>query len=208
VIYLYDNAICDDLRESFEPENDKSPVVKVMNPEVAIGLAAQIQEDSITFPVAALYRSEDFQVDVVRTNFRRIHTGIATVIDPETNNIYSEKSLPITLSYDLTLLATNMYDMDEMVKEIMFKYSDMYFLTIKLPYESNRKMRFGVVVDLNKPIARKSSNPEYLTTGQLYQTTIPLKCEGCVLVTYTPQHLQRMVEDDTIVILDPKPKNK
>ena len=95
------------------------------------------------------------------------------------------------MSYNLTVLTTNTTDMDELVKELLFKYTNMYFVVISLPYECKRQIRFGVTL-ADDTIERSSSSSEYLTSGQLYQSIIHLKCEGCVLVSYTPAKLQRI----------------
>lgn len=190
MIYCYDAAIVDDLIHSFNPDHVDEPVVKVIAPDGMLGLAAQIQNDEIKFPIVALTRVAD-SVDSNRMNFTRAHKGTFSVIDPSTNELYYEKSIPIDLQYNLTVLTTNTADMDEIVRELIFKYISMYFLTITLPYECSRKVRFGVIVDSSKTIDKSSGSFEYLENGQLYQTIIPLKCEGCVMVTYTPVKLKR-----------------
>lgn len=191
ILYLYDNAICEDLQKSFNPDNIANPVVKVVSPEQVIGLAAQIQNDEIKFPIVAVTRNEDTPIDRERTNFTRMHKGVQSVLDPVTNNLYYEKVIPIKLSYSLTVLTTNTADMDELIRELLFKYINMYFLTIKLPYECNRKVRFGISIQSESDIQRTSGNLEYIESGKLYQSIIPIKCEGCVLVSYTPAHLKR-----------------
>lgn len=196
MIYLYDNAICDDLRKSFNPDNVPNPVVSVVSSEQAVSIAAQLQNDKLRFPLVALVRNPNsVQIDQSRMNFTRAHFGVSTVIDNETNNIYYEKALPITLEYSLTVLTTNIEDQDEIIRELLFKYINMYFLTIKLPYESNRKTRFGVRITSETDIDYSSGTLEYLESGSLYQAIIPLKCDGCVLVTYTPAHLKRELVD-------------
>ena len=80
--------------------------------------------------------------------------------------------------------------MDEIVRELLFKYSDQYFITMQVPYESKRKLRFGIVIDSDGNIKRTSGSFEYLQNGQLHQTIIPLKVEGAVLITYTPKQLR------------------
>lgn len=194
MLYLYDNAIVEDLQKSFNPNNTSDPVVKVFSPEEITGLVAQIKEDNITFPIIALDRQPGVSIDTDRTNFTRIHKGVQSVIDKKTNELYYEKVIPITLEYDMSVLTTNTADMDELVRELIFKYSNMYFLVISLPYECNRKVRFGVVI---KPedIERKSGSYEYLSAGQLYESVIHLRCEGCVMVSYTPAKLTRVDYD-------------
>lgn len=199
MLYLYDNAIAEDLQRSFNPTSQLNPEVKVVDPEGVISLIAQMQEDRISFPIVVLTRHEDTPIDNTRTNFTRMHRGIATVIDPDTNELYYEKVIPIKLSYDLTILATNTADMDELVKELLFKYLSMYFIKFQLPYECRRPVRFGVSVDPETEISRKSGQFEYIDGGTLHQAIITLKCEGAVLVSYTPVKLKRGVQDVEIV---------
>lgn len=192
MIYLYDEAITNDLIRSFNPENVADPVVKVVDPQAVFGLAAQIQNDEIKFPIVAITRDPDTPIDKDRSNFTRLHRGVQTVIDTDTNNIYYEKVIPIKLNYKLTVLTTNTVDMDEIVRELLFKYTQMYFLSIVLPYECNRKVRFGITIDPDSSIDRESGQAEYIEGGTLHQSIIPLKCEGCVLVSYTPAKLKRI----------------
>lgn len=191
ILYLYDTAICEDLQKSFNPHNAENPFVRVVSPEQVIGIAAQIQNDEISFPIVAITRDEDTPIDRERMNFTRAHKGVHSVLDTKTNNLYYEKAIPIKLSYSLTILTTNTADMDELIRELLFKYINMYFLTIQLPYECNRKVRFGVSIQSDSEIQRSSGNLEYIESGKLYQSIIPLTCEGCVLVSYTPAHLKR-----------------
>lgn len=192
MLYLYDNALVEDLDKSFN--NDViNPVVRVISPEQIFGVAAQIQEDQISFPIVALEREDSIQIDQNLCNFTRMQKGIPAVFDKTTNNLYHERTIPINLSYVLTVLTTNQTDMDEIIREIIFKYTSMYFLKIQIPYESKRDITFGIVIDQNSGIQKKSGISEYTQTGQLYQSSILLRCEGCVLVHYTPVHLKRGV---------------
>ena len=193
MIYLYDRSICDDLEATLNTPDDASPVVRVIDPEHIVGLAAQIQQDEISLPLIALERN-DYFVDAERTNFTMQHTGTSQIIDNKTNMIYNEKVMPINLSYVLTVLTSNQVDMDEIVKELIFKYTSMYYLTIKIPYEVSdldRKIRFGVRIERPDAIQKKSGASEYIEGGQLYQTSIPIICDGAVMLSYTPHHLPR-----------------
>lgn len=199
MIWLYDKAICDDLANSFvETSADGHPVVKIIDPESVVGLAAQIKNDAITYPIVAITRKTDISVNDSLTNFTKHQIGVPAVIDEETNNLYYEKALPINLSYALTVLTTNTIDMDEIVKELVFKYIEMYFLTITLPYESKRNIRFGVVMDGG--IEQSSSTAEYLQAGKLHQSIINLRCEGAVLISYAPMHLKRIAHEITPIV--------
>lgn len=191
MLYLYDNAIVEDLEKSFNRDSVEDPVVRVVGPDGIIALSAQLHKDKIKFPVVALTRDPDTPIDTKRTNFTMMHKGVSCVFDNETNTYYNEKAVPIELGYELAVLTTNTADADELIRELTFKYTMMYFLTIRLPYESDRKLRFGITVDLDNPIERNSGSLEYSQTGSVYQTTLHLKCEGCVMLHYTPVKLNR-----------------
>lgn len=206
MIYLYDEAIVNDLKKSFNPNAVENPVVSVVSPERVVDIAAQLQNDEISFPLVALTRNEDISIDTNLTNFTRMHKGVAAVVDPKTNNLYYEQAIPLKLNYALTVLTTNTADMDELVRELIFKYTRMYFLTITLPYEGQRKVRFGITIDTDSDIERSSGVVEYLESGQLYQSIIHLHCEGCVYVKYTPVHLKRTAHE--IVTAVPTTQNK
>lgn len=195
MIYLYDEAIVNDLKNSFNPNAVENPVVSVVSPDKVIDIAAQLQNDEITFPIVALTRNDDISIDTNLTNFTRMHKGVAAVVDPKTNNLYYEHAIPLNLEYSLTVLATNTADMDELIRELIFKYTRMYFLTITLPYEGQRKVRFGVTINTDSAIERSSGIVDYLESGQIYQSIIRLKCEGCVYVKYTPVHLKRTAHE-------------
>jgi len=202
MIYIYDNALTEDLLDSFNPERVPNPVVKVVDPESAIDLAAQIQNDDITFPIVAIFRNQNIQISGERINFTRVHGGVAAGFDNETNNFFKERAIPINLGYTLTVLTTRMADMDEIIRELLFKYTSMYFLDVVLPYEVPRKSRFGIRIEPGTDINYSSTTNAYNKNGKLYQAEIPLICDGAVLVSYTEQKLQRAVTelgDDFIV---------
>lgn len=201
MIWVYDNAIVEDLKKAFNPENVPNPTVAVIDPEHAMDLAAQVQEDKIKFPVVALTRTNNIAIDESLRNFTKEKKGIITTFDNEKNILYQERTMPIKLSYELSVFTTNTADMDEIIRELLFKYSSMYFLTITIPYESKRKIRFGVVADISNGIEIKSTTSAYIAEGKLYGAAITLNCEGCVLVHYTPRKLQRFTAE--VGILDP-----
>lgn len=190
MLYLYDEAIVKDLERSFDPSS--GVVVKAVAQEDIISVAAQIKNDEIPLPMIAIVRGQTSDVNTDLTNFTRMHKGVATVFDSKSNDIYYEKAIPINLNYTLAILASNTADMDELCRELIFKYTSMYFLAIDTPYESKRRIRFGIRIDLSDTIDRISSQGEYMRNGQLYQTNVPLVCDGAVLLTYTSAHLRRI----------------
>lgn len=191
MLYLYDESIADDLNRSFNPDNSSNCTVKVVDAESMIAVNAQIAEGKMKFPMVGIMRDPNYAIDESRSNFTWAHKGVPAVFDNENNLYYSEKSLPVKLTYTITILATNTADMDEMIRELLFKYNNMYFLTIKLPYESDRKIRFGIKLEPGAEIQRESGQFEYSESGSLYRSKIPVVCDGCVLLNYTPSKLTR-----------------
>jgi len=192
------------LRESFNQDHTNGAVVvKIVPPEEVLGIAAQIKEDQLNFPIVALTRTNP-QIDTTRTNFTAMNRGVFAVMDAEKNEIYNERAVPITLSYTLTILTTNTADRDELVRELIFKYTNEFFLSITLPYEVERVMRFGIVIDRESDIDYSSGSPEYLQSGQLYQAMIQLNIHGAVLVHNVPFKLKRVEHE--LRVGDPTPK--
>jgi len=199
MIYIYDNALTEDLLDSFNPERVPNPVVRVIDPESVIDLAAQIQNDEVSFPIVALFRDTNLHIAQDRMNFTRLHSGVSAGFDNETNNFYNERVIPIDLNYTITALATRMADLDEIVRELLFKYSSMYFIDVTLPYEVPRKTRFGVQIKPGTDIDYSSTTNAYNKGGKLYQASIPLVCDGTVLISYVEKKLKRIAVDPDIL---------
>lgn len=189
MLYLYDNAIVADLRNSFNDEYSRI-FVKAVDPEAGISIAAQLQNDNISFPLICVVRSNEYSVDTELTNFSMMHRGVPSVFDKKNNIIYQEQSIPIKLSYTLTVICTNTADADELSRELIYKYNDMYYVSIELPYEDKRKIRFGLQLDTSSTIDRESGFVDYLSDGKLYEVRIPLTCIGARLFSYKPVKLR------------------
>jgi hypothetical protein len=194
VLYLYDRELIDNLKSSLSDDINKN--VFLTDADNYPGIIAQIQNDTITYPLILLHRDEDTPVITELMNFTRYKKGVPCVFDTETNNVYYERALPVAVNYTLRILSTNVADTDELARELFYKYISMYFLTIRAPYESDRKIRFGVQTDMDYGIKRESGSFEYISTGALYQSTIHLITQGCVYLTYTPRHVNRTVIDN------------
>lgn len=191
MLYLYDRAVVDDLKSSLTEELNNNVVLT--NAENYPGIIAQIQDDTITYPLILLHRDEDTPIKTELMNFSRYQFGVPVVFDTKTNNVYYERALPVDVNYTLRILSTNVADTDELARELFYKYISMYYLTIRLPYESDRKIRFGMSVDTDYGIKKESGSYDYIATGALYQSTMRLKTEGCVMITNTSRHIRRNV---------------
>lgn len=195
MLWCYDNAIVSDLIDCIDPTGGLNNTVKIMGDEGIMGIIAQMQEDKISFPAIFLDRHGDTPLDAKRYNYTRLHSGVVSGFDPETNDLYLEKAVPIQLTYSIHVLTTNTVDMDEVVRELLFRYSSMYYITTEIPYESKRKIRFGIAINPDTQITKKSGTADYIQSGKLYESIIELECQGAVLISYTPRHMQRAILD-------------
>lgn len=205
MLYLYDRAIVDDIKNSLTDEMNKN--VFLTDIDNYPGILAQIQEDTISYPLILLHREDDMPIDTTQINFTRYQFGVPCVFDNDRNNIYYERALPVKLQYTLTILTTNAADRDELARELFYKYISMYFIAIQLPYESDRRIRFALDVDKEYGVKPESGSFDYLASGKLYQATIKLNTQGCVYLTYTPRHLSRPLPPQDIKIQDPTSNN-
>lgn len=196
MLYKYDQAVAEDLRKSIDADSGANDIVKVMEADGILALIAQMKEDKVKFPLICVVRHSDVSVDTTLANFTRLHKGLPVTYDDEKHDVYFEKSIPIKLEYDLVILGTNTADVDELVREVLFKYTNVYFLSMELPYESNRTVRFGVTI--SGDVSRESGSFNYISGGALYQAIVPLRCEGAVLYSYTPRHITRFEENTEV----------
>lgn len=202
MLYCYDQAIVDDIKSSINSQN-ANPNVLISDAETYPGIISQMQQDTITYPLILVSRDEDMPIMTELWNFSRAQFGIPAAFDNKTNTIFYEKSVHVDLQYTIRIISTNTADTDELARELFYKYLSQYYLVIQLPYESDRKIRFAVEVDLGYGIKKESNNSEYLKSGALYQSTIHLKTNGCVYLSYTPHHLQRQVLSQDIEMIPP-----
>lgn len=186
MIYKYDEAIVHDLKKSF---NDSVTCISAVGSDGIIDIAAQIHDDKIKFPLIALQRPDNIDIDNSRTNFTHMHAGQITSIDAKSNFVASSAAIPINLTYTLSVLSYNVEDVDEIIRELLFKYINMYFLEINIDYDIQQSIRFGVSVS-STTIERSSGTYDFLSEGKLNQASISLACEGCVLLQAKKKKLE------------------
>lgn len=185
MIWIYDDAIIKDLKE------DLGDSVAVLNPDQSLQVIALLQEDKIKFPIVAFTRDDNFQIKSDLVNFTRMHRGIPAVFDSKENTVYNEKSIPIDLKYEMTVMASSQADLDEIIRELIFKYTEQYFITVELPYEAKRQIRVGLSIHPDDPIQWDKTPSDYISGGTLLSGKINLFVDGAILVSYTGMHLKK-----------------
>ena len=132
MLYLYDRAVRDDLKASLTDAANKN--VFLTDADNYPGIVAQVQEDTISYPLILLHRNDDTPIITDLVNFTRYKFGVPCVFDNDKNNIYYERALPVDVGYTLRIISHNVADTDELARELFYKYISMYYLTIQLPY--------------------------------------------------------------------------
>jgi len=199
--HLYDNAVVEDLQRDFITADGKlSVAVRMVDENQMMGVIAQIQSDEVEFPYVILSRVGGDTIDQNLKNFTMMHRGVPAVFEPTKNEFYHEKWIPIELGYDITVVGTNTAQIDEVLRELQFKYINMFYLTIRLPYESDRKIRFGII-STGDPPERGRMASGHMEDGHLYIATLPTECIGAGIVDYRKVKLKRL--EGQINLVDP-----
>lgn len=190
MLYLFDSAIVEDLKRTIDPDGGANPNVIMTDVDNYAGILAQIQNDTITYPLFLLVRHDDMPIKTDAQNFTRYMKGVPVGFNTKTNDVYYERAIPVDLKYTLWILTTNVADRDECAREIYYKYLSMYYLHIDLPYEIERRIKFGIRVDTSSGIQNQSGASQYTQSGAIYQSQIDFLTDGCVMITNTPRHLK------------------
>jgi hypothetical protein len=156
MLYVYDNAIANDLVGIFTAKNQ---AVNVVKPSEMYGMVAKIRENAIEFPIVS--GSRDYEISA------------------NDSNSSIEGVTPIDMTYSFTVLTKNTEDTDPLIRMIFAKYAEPRSLSVTLPTVDNKVIQFKIMVDFEKDINRMSN-------GEIFQSIIFLKCEGCVCVQGVP----------------------
>lgn len=166
MLEIYDKVLYDELLGAFSRKNIAVTIIGV---EEVGGLSAKIASGQIKCPVIALSRDKEAPVK----------KDVKSTFNSEENE-GNKKVIPILLFYALTIITNSSDDMNEVFRELLSQYTSTRFVTVALPIKSKKDGRLGVSIDLNANIERSSG--EHPSLGNLYQTIIRLKTEGCLFV--------------------------
>ena len=79
MLYLFDQAICDNLKSSLSEDINQN--VFLTDADNYPGILAQIQDDTITYPLILLHREDDTSINTGLINFTRYKKGVPCVFD-------------------------------------------------------------------------------------------------------------------------------
>lgn len=179
MIQLYDEALLDYLVNSFS--ND----VKIVPVSEFWRVIAMHKENSLQLPSICISRSNQ-AVDPELKSWVTSRMGMIDRV--EKHRLVTEQSMPISLNYNLTLLATKQDDIDELTSEVIFLIVNKPRVTITIPYGSNRNV--NAQISMSGDITEGSLRDTFSDTGILYQTVIPIRMIGANLYNIENRNLR------------------
>ena len=157
-MYLYENAIVDDINKIFK----NSKVCAIIADSLNEGLrrVAAKNEDKITLPVIVL-SGGDWQLEDI--NFYGMMHGLDQKLKRDEMVLKNTSVIPITPSYSMYIIAQTSRECDMLTREIIFHYSMNPTLTVNVPYGLNDIYTFNLAL---RNEVRKTSNQN----GLVYRT--------------------------------------
>lgn len=179
MIQLYDEALYDYLREAVAAEVTVTPVSEFWS------IVSMHKEGRLQMPALCLSRSSNTQDKELSSwvigrkgRVDRVHN----------HKLITEQALPLTLSYNITALATTRDDIDELTSEIIFLIANKPRVQIKLPYGSERDI--NAQISLNGDVQDSSAFDTFSTSGILYQSILPVKLVGANIINIEARNLR------------------
>lgn len=167
MLQLYDEALLDYLVYHF---NDNIKIVPVSEFWRVISMH---KENALQLPAICISRSNQ-TIDSELKSWVTSRMGMVDRV--EKHRLVTEQSMPISLNYNLTLLATKQDDLDELTTEVIFLIVNKPRITITIPYGSNRNVNAQITIAGD--ITESSLRDTFSDTGILYQSIIPVKAIG------------------------------
>lgn len=179
MIQLYDEALLDYLINNFSDNVKIVPVAEYWR------VIAMHKENSLQLPSICISRSNQ-AVDPELKSWVTSRMGVVDRV--EKHRLITEQSMPISLNYNLTLLATKQDDIDELTSEVIFLIVNNPRVTITIPYGSNRNV--NAQISMSSDITEASLRDTFSDTGILYQTIIPIRLIGANIYNIENRNLK------------------
>lgn len=168
-MYLYENALVDDINSLFT--NSKVKTVIADSIDDALKRSAAENEDRVTLPLIVLtggdWNLEDanFYTYMKGMEFKRkTVSNITGCCDKETNTLAKNVNvIPFTPSYTMHILCSSSKECDMLTREIIFHYYMQPTLTVKVPYGIDSIHTFNINFD-------KRINKNQTYSGLVYRT--------------------------------------
>lgn len=174
MVYMYDTAIINDLRQIFSDDR-----IHIVPPEDAFDLIGTLKEDTIVFPFISLQRPGWQLIDDTKTSHLTFEgkvddiSIIDTDDDVEDANITRLQALPIRINYQIDVWTESRKENDAIMRELIWYYTLYPTLNVDVEYENiKRKHHFNIFFD--NDIEDNSDLTQHSKRGRYFRQTIGL----------------------------------
>lgn len=179
MIQLYDEAVHDYFSSTVNSEVAVVPVNEFWT------VVAMHKEGRLQLPAICLSRTNHDKDSELQSWVIKRRGRVDKVVD---NKLFVEQALPLSLYYNITLLATTQDDIDELTSEVTFLIINRPTVQVKIPYGSDRYVHGQMEID--GEIKTSSTVDTFSTTGILYQAIIPVKIVGANIFNVEKRNLR------------------
>lgn len=172
MVYLYDDAIVEDLRTRINDER-----VTITPYENLINSLAKSEEDEIKLPIISIERT-GWSISDARPHAMKF-TGDISRIEKNPTKVVNVYAMPIRINYILDVWTKRRLDNDNIMRELIFYYSVNPTLQIKVPYGLEEIRNFNVF--FGSDIEDNSNIPEHKNIGEYVRQTIPFYVDDAYL---------------------------
>lgn len=172
-INYYDEAITQKIK-GWLADSSK---LRVLNPDETnrlIQLKAEDSEDKpLTLPLLAISRNRDIEIEsAIKQN--KSFDGWVLEKDKTTDTVVHMNVIPIKTSYQIDIYTKTRIEVDEYVRQYLFKLINNPQIIVEIPY-NNHVVRHTANLRVLSPVSDTSDISTHLFPGQFYKWTIQLE---------------------------------
>lgn len=171
MVYLYDNAIIQDLRRII---NDNR--VTITPYDNLIRTIAKSENDIITLPIISIARN-GWSIRDERPHAMKF-TGEFSGLD-DNKDVVNTYAIPIRIDYTMDVFTKTRLDNDNILRELIFYYSTNPTLSITIPYGLTANKNFNII--FGNDIEDNSDIINHKNIGEHFRQTIPFYVDDAYL---------------------------
>lgn len=190
-ISYYDEAVTQKIKRWLAD----SSKLRVLSPDESSKLFQLTAEESddgpIKLPIIAISRGKDIEVEsTIKQN--RSFDGFIIEKDSIAGTTVHVNVLPIKATYQLDIYTKKRIEMDEYVRQYLFKLINNPKIMIEIPY-NGYIIRHPANLRVLSTVSDTSDIPSHLFSGQFYRTTIQLELQDGFLFSIPQKKGWRIV---------------
>lgn len=171
MIYLYEEAIIEDLRYQLGDSR-----VSIIPPDTVFDTIADISgSDKIVLPLISLKRL-GFSLNEPNHNNPESLDGYkySELGDDGKINYYQVQRIPISCRWQIDIISRTRLDNDNLVRELIFYYTNNPTLRVKIPYGLDKEHKFSI--NISQDFDDNSDIESHVNRGEYFRTTYVIEC--------------------------------